>query len=848
MISLYDILEAANGQLFGEPAAELFSGFAFDAYSVSESCLYVALRTDAGDGHSDIGEAMARGATGVLCTRPPEVETSGVTIILVKDTQTALTRWSYNMIRKFGVQVVAVTGSTGRTSTVQAISRVLETRYTVLSSEDCLPNRLLLPITTARLRPGHRIMVVEIAPNQPGEMSEFLLSAQPQVGVVLRTPMTPSDHFESADQVVEESALLIEYLPASGCAVLNYDDDRVRAMATRTRARPVSVGIDSFGADLMAYNLVEGLSGTGFDVRYGSQRLVGRWTPLLGRHHLAGVLAAAAVGGFYDVPLDDALRALTTVEALPGRMCPLNGSGGALLVDFTHNADPDGLVEALAWIRRVRIEGQRALVILGDLDNLGASSQREHRILGQQAAEAADTFVTVGADAAYAGRAALDHGMSPQQVAITHSIQDVISQMDRQTWVGTGDIVLVAGGAGARMELLTRALLASPEDAKRLTRTHQTPEVDRALRPTRSNWVEIDLDALAHNVRGLKMLIGDGVTLFAVVKANAYGHGAVAAARTALLNGAGALATASIHEAAELRAAGIDAPILVMSYTPTQEVRQAVRQEITLTLYDLEMARAYDRAAREAGGSLRLHVKIDTGMGRLGVLASGTVAFYRQLLNLSRLELEGVYTHFSTADDDLSYVQEQLIRFKGVLAPLRAAGFTFRYVHAANSAATLRLKEAHFNAVRCGLAMYGVSPSDQARIPHDFRPVLAWKTQVAQVKTLPPGHPVGYGNTYVTEGEERIAVLPIGYSDGLRRAPGYWGHVLVRGQVAPIIGRVSMEKTVVNVSHIPGVAIGDEVVVIGTQGDLTITADDIARRLGTISYEVLTMVAPRYLR
>ncbi|MFN8448683.1 MAG: alanine racemase [Anaerolineae bacterium] len=282
-----------------------------------------------------------------------------------------------------------------------------------------------------------------------------------------------------------------------------------------------------------------------------------------------------------------------------------------------------------------------------------------------------------------------------------------------------------------------------------------------------------------------------------------------------------------------------------MSYTPVQAIRQAVRQNITVTVYDLELARAYDSAAREAGGQLLVHVKIDTGMGRLGVLAFDAMPFFRSLLSLSHLDIEGVYTHFSKADEDLTYTMWQVDTFKQVLAPLHAAGFSFRYIHAANSAGMLTSKETHFSAVRIGLAMYGLSPSETAQVPPQFKPVLSWKTVVAQVKTLPPGHPVGYGGTYYARDNERIAVIPVGYSDGLRRSPQYWGHVLVRGKIAPIIGRVSMEKTTLNVTHIPDVAIGDEVVLIGTQEGVTITADDIARRLGTISYEVLCSIVPR---
>jgi alanine racemase len=330
-----------------------------------------------------------------------------------------------------------------------------------------------------------------------------------------------------------------------------------------------------------------------------------------------------------------------------------------------------------------------------------------------------------------------------------------------------------------------------------------------------------------------------------VVKANAYGHGAIPVARTALLNGAEYLAVASMYEALELRGAGIDAPILVMSYTPTQVIRQAVRQNITVTIYDADLALAYDRAAREAGGKLKVHVKVDTGMGRLGVLAADSIPFFRAVLSLAHLDIEGVYTHFSVADEDRTYTMDQVRAFQKVLSPLRAAGFPFKYVHAANSAGTLISKETHFNAVRTGLAMYGLSPSDMARVPGSFKPVMSWKTMIAQIKNLPADHPVGYGGTWRSPKAERIAVIPVGYSDGLRRAPQYWGHVLVKGQVAPIIGRVSMEKTTINVSHIPDVAIGDEVVLIGRQGELTISADDIARRLGTISYEVVCGIAPR---
>jgi alanine racemase len=343
-------------------------------------------------------------------------------------------------------------------------------------------------------------------------------------------------------------------------------------------------------------------------------------------------------------------------------------------------------------------------------------------------------------------------------------------------------------------------------------------------------------------------MLSKGTRLMAVVKADAYGHGAVATSTTALANGAEALGVATLDEALELRDAGIQAPILVMSYTPVHAVRQAMRHDITLTLYDLDMAYAYNQAAREVGDLLRVHIKIDTGLGRLGILPGDSIPFFRHLINLQHLEIEGIYTHYSLADEDLDFTREQFRQFKSVVNPLRASGFNFRYIHTANSAATLTLPETHMDMVRVGIALYGEPPSSAVPIPESFRRALTWKTVIAQVKTLPPGHPVGYGQTYVTSGHEKIAVIPVGYSHGFRRRPQNWGRVLVQGEFAPIVGRVSMEKTTINVTHLPNVTMGDEVVLLGRQGSNIITPDDVAVQLGTNNYEVITTILARVPR
>lgn len=360
--------------------------------------------------------------------------------------------------------------------------------------------------------------------------------------------------------------------------------------------------------------------------------------------------------------------------------------------------------------------------------------------------------------------------------------------------------------------------------------------------------VSINLNAIAANVRSIKSLVREDVGLMAVVKANAYGHGAPEVARTALDNGADLLAVANIEEALDLRRAGIDAPILTLSYVPAAAVSRAVESDITVTVFDWEQARHYQLAAGAGHGRLSAHIKVDTGMGRLGVLPADAGELASLVNELPAIRLVGIYTHFSSADADSRYTAEQLSRFRDLLTGLDVLGIRFHYVHAANSAALLTQPGSHFNLVRPGLLLYGLNPLQGGEGPDWLKPAMTWKTVIAQIKTLPAGSAVGYGNTYRTRGDERIAVLPVGYADGLRRAPRTWREVLVRGQRAPVVGRVSMEKTTVNVSHIPGARAEDEVVLLGKQGEDEISAEEIADWIGSINYEVVTSIAPGLAR
>jgi Alr-MurF fusion protein len=371
--------------------------------------------------------------------------------------------------------------------------------------------------------------------------------------------------------------------------------------------------------------------------------------------------------------------------------------------------------------------------------------------------------------------------------------------------------------------------------------TYLEESLEAADRPA---WLEVDGEAIASNTQRLRAIVGSEVAVLGIVKADGYGHGAVPAARAMLCGGATSLGVATAGEGRRLRAAGIAAPILVLGHTPAEQARAALHADLALSVGALETARAAACAARELGRPARLHLKIDSGMHRLGLLPCEVGAFLQAARELPNLDWQGIYTHFATADEPArSELSIQLDRFLGVVEDARHAGWRFPSVHAANSAAALWRPEARLDMVRAGIALYGVAPGD-APLPAGFCPALAFRTRIVRLVELPPGSPVSYGGDYVTAGARRIATISAGYADGLRRSPP-WRAALVRGRRAPIVGRICMDYAMLDVSDIPGVATGDEVTLLGTDSAETIATEEVASWLGTSAYEVLAAILPR---
>ncbi|MFW5920555.1 MAG: alanine racemase [Polyangiales bacterium] len=363
---------------------------------------------------------------------------------------------------------------------------------------------------------------------------------------------------------------------------------------------------------------------------------------------------------------------------------------------------------------------------------------------------------------------------------------------------------------------------------------------DECLRPTRA---EVDLSAVAHNYHVVRDAAG-GARVLAVIKADAYGHGVVPVAGRLQAEGAGGFGVALAEEALELREAGITSEIVVLNGVYGGAQSAVLDAGLTPVVYDLAEVHAFHRAAR--GRPFAVHVKVDTGMARLGVQVDVLERFLADLAGYRNVRVDGVMTHLACADSDDDFTAEQLLRFERALAMFRDAGHRPRVVHAANSAATFRHPRARFDMVRPGLALFGYPGAPD--VDADLRPAMQLRTEIISLRELPEGATVGYHGSYRVDRPSRIATVPVGYGDGLMRAHSNRGSVLVGGRRCPIVGAVSMDLTAVDVTDVPGAALGDEVVLLGAQGPARIGAGELARAAGTIPYEVLTNVSRRVPR
>lgn len=362
---------------------------------------------------------------------------------------------------------------------------------------------------------------------------------------------------------------------------------------------------------------------------------------------------------------------------------------------------------------------------------------------------------------------------------------------------------------------------------------------------------EVSMEALLHNYKAIKSYINDGTKVCCVIKADGYGHGAIPVAKVLSEAGADSFAVAASQEAVALRKNGIKSQILVLGYTGVDDYFDMVKHEITQTVFRLDMAKELSNVALQMNKKAHIHIKIDTGMGRVGFMPTAeSVEIIREISELPMIEVDGFFTHFARADEsDKTASDLQMEKFSQFVTMLNKKEIPYKDLHMSNSAGLMEMRNAHFNMVRAGIAMYGLYPSEEVnKEALSLQPALSLKSNVILVKELPEGYPISYGGTYVTDKVTKVATIPVGYGDGYPRSLSSKGRVLIRGMEAKILGRVCMDQFMVDVSEIEGVQEGDEAILIGKSGDQHITVEEIAEHMGTINYEVVCQLGKRIPR
>ena len=363
-----------------------------------------------------------------------------------------------------------------------------------------------------------------------------------------------------------------------------------------------------------------------------------------------------------------------------------------------------------------------------------------------------------------------------------------------------------------------------------------------------TTWAKVDLNAVEHNLKQVRDHLAANSNIMAVVKANAYGHGALQIAKRAVESGVEMLAVATVEEGVELRKSGIDIPILVLGTLLEEQLQKLIKYDLIAVIYTLSFAKRAANIAQQLGKKIKVHLAVDTGMGRIGILADNRpAAKIKGISSLNNLEIDGLFTHFAVADEDKEYTKMQLEKFDEILADLKSDGIEIPNKHAANSAAIIDYPEAHYDFVRLGIALYGMPPAPSLANKLDLKPVLSWRAHVVHVKTVKAGTNISYGCTYTTETETQIATLAVGYYDGYARSLSNQAEVLIRGQRAPIVGRVCMDQIMVDVTGIE-VEKGDVATLLGQDGSEQISAGELADKIGTINYEIVSRIGPRVKR
>ncbi|MCL1917208.1 MAG: alanine racemase [Peptococcaceae bacterium] len=799
------------------------SAVKFDSRDTVKDAAFVALVTDKDNGHRYVSIAAQKGARMAIVSE--EVDTP-IPTLKVSDTKKAFQDIASYYRSKFAKPIIAITGSNGKTTVKDMLTSVLSAKYKVLATEKNLNNELGVPQTLLKLDHNYDMAVVEMGMNHMGEIRTLTNIVKPDIAIITKIGIAHIGNLGGTHADVFNAKMeIVEGLKENGTLVLCSDDDRL-AKVQSDKHDVLFCGLSPESHNLLyATDICQYWDKN----RYGLTFLVHDQEntyrcslPVLGRHNVQNALLALTTGVQLGVPLKLAIEALRIYPRSSMRLEAATVHGIKFIKDY-YNASPDSTKAALDTLAELKNDGKK-IAILGELLELGERSAELHREIALYTAGKADKVYYIGNNR----EAFLEGRPDACCFSTKEELNTVLTSILRNSEMGSGDMILIKGSKDMNMWEQYEFIY------KLLERGSIIPAQTRLL---------VDVDALKHNYAAIKHYVGSRVQVMPVIKADAYGSGADLL--TNIYNDCSFFAIADLQEAEDLHTLMPHAKFLVL-YQPFAEETEwiAERDYVVTSVCDADFVQSLNEAAIKADKKLGVHIEVDTGMSRLGVLVENCYEFAKALSECRNLRVEGIYTHYSSADmydpEDLAYTAMQTERFRKAIGIVENITGKIRYKHACAGAAIFNPKAEHFNMVRPGYMLRGYYPCEEIKDKVELKPALKYVTQVTQVKELGKGVSISYGRHFVTKRMTRIAEVPVGYSDGLMRKLSNAGAFVIKGQLAPIIGNVTMDYTMVDVTDItPEVEVGNEVAIFD---NVNMTIERMAELCDTIGYEIITNI------
>jgi alanine racemase len=795
-----------------------------DSRGAAPGALFVALKGQQTDGHRFLADAFHNGASAAIVAqgRLAALEPSW-SVIVVPDPLRglqALARWHR---REYFQRVLAITGSNGKTIVKDALKSLLAGRQ-VLASPGSYNSQLGLPLAVLSAEKPELLAILEVGISAPGEMAALEEIARPDYGILTNIGLAHVASLGNREGIAKEKMKLFERIPEDGWLLLPAAEPTLDAPAQKIKCtihgigdknQPLSLRPISLSADGQVLELSVPSQGTrSVTVKTRSPEII------------ADLHFAATAAHLLGVPLEEIAAALDNYAPTSTRMELWSSPQGIRIINDGYSSDPISVHAALRSATLGASRSGRKMFAFAGMRELGSNSAREHAQVGAQAGECGFSHLFLVGNGELATTAEGYKRVRPEgnvlQVNSANELKDRLLPLLRP-----GDTVLFKGPRNAGMVKAVRDLSGAI--------------AQRCL------WV--NLAAIEGNIARFRRHCGGAVHIVAMLKAMAYGTELAQLGSWMSQLGIHHVGVSSANEGVAVRKTGADQEILVF-LSEREDVDNLMSYRLTPVIYSAELVEAFIAVLQGSGRTLDVHLKVDTGMHRLGVPPSNALELARRIRSSGVMRLTGVCTHFASAEDPASddFTRQQIAAFDQVIAALQANGFENLQIHAANTAAAIRFPDAHYNMVRIGLGLYGIYPSDAARKIIDLELAVGVTSRITSIQEFAPGDTLGYNRTFTAQRRTKVGIVPFGYDDGLPWQLSGSGQVLVEGRPVPIVGRISMDQMQIDLTDIPGVSVGAEVLLYGTHNGHTLRPEQVSQMAGTIPYELLTRLGERVHR